>query len=63
MDIKSRIHRLLDSLSEEELQIIWPMLEELYYDFYLLRAIQQAKQEVKPGDSFTREEAVRFLRS
>ena len=60
---KNRVHHLIDRLSDRELESLWPILSELYYDFYTLRAIQEAKEAVQPGDTMTREEALRFLRS
>lgn len=59
--LRSRIHRLIDRLSDEELEEIWPILEALYYDFYMLRAVHEAKQILQPGDTLTREEALRSL--
>lgn len=59
--LRSRIHRLIDRLSDEELEEIWPRLEALYYDFYMLRAVQESKQILQPGDTLTREEALRSL--
>lgn len=61
MDTKSKILRLIGRLSEEELQVVWTVLAELYADFYMLRAVDIARESFKPGDSLTREEAVRFL--
>lgn len=58
---RSRLHFLIDQLSDEELDITWNTLAQLYCDLYMLRAIQSAKRTLKPGDSFTRDEALRFL--
>jgi hypothetical protein len=58
---KERIHRLIDQLSEQDLPEIWTVLTNLYYDLYLLDAIQHAKRSLQPGDTLTREEAMRFL--
>lgn len=59
--LRSRAHRLIDRLSDEDLQNVWPALQEIYYDTYLLRAIQEGKQTLKPGDTLNREEALRWL--
>jgi hypothetical protein len=58
---RDRVHRLVDQLSDEELAELWGLLADLYYDFYMLRAIHAAKRTLKPGDTFTREEALRYL--
>lgn len=59
--IRNRVHRLVDLMSDEELTHLWTVLEHRYCDLYILRAVQDAKQSLKPGDTFTREEALRFL--
>ncbi|MCT7956086.1 MULTISPECIES: hypothetical protein [Oscillatoriales] len=68
--LKKRVRSLLVQLYEEvellpddDLQQVGAVVESLYYDLYVLRFIQQANRSVKPGDSFTREEALRYLRS
>lgn len=61
--LKSRVNRLIDHLNDRELESVWTILEKSYYDFYVLRAIEEAKEALQPGDSLTREEAMRFLRS
>lgn len=61
--LKNRIHHLISQLSDRELETLWPIFCELYYDFYMLRAIQQAKESLQPGDTMTREEAIQFLNS
>lgn len=59
--IRDRVHRLVDLMSDEELASVWAVLSDLYCDLYLLQAVQEAKQSLRPGDTFTREEALRFL--
>lgn len=61
--LKNRVNRLIDHLDDRELESVWTILEKSYYDFYVLRAIQDAKEALQPGDSLTREEAMRFLRT
>jgi hypothetical protein len=58
---RSRAHHLLDRLSDDELESVWSQLETLYFDLYMLRAIQEAKHAYKPGDSLTCEEALQLL--
>ncbi|WP_190240844.1 hypothetical protein [Nostoc sp. 'Peltigera membranacea cyanobiont' 210A] len=43
------------------MQDIWNVLEGLYYDFYMLKAIQKVKRSQQPWDILTHEEAVRLL--
>ncbi len=59
--LKGRAHNLIEQLSDDEMFDVWTVLSELYYDFYMLKATQAAKQTLKPGDSLTREDALRFL--
>lgn len=59
--LKDRAHRLVEQLAEDELLEVWLVLAELYCDCYMLRATQASKQTMKPGDTLTREEALRFL--
>jgi len=56
---RTRVHELIDELSDEELSQLWQAIAEVYYDSYLLKAIQTAKRS--PGDSLTRDEAIQFL--
>ncbi len=58
---RNRLHLLIDQLSEEELADMWVVMAELCYDLYMQRAIQASKKALKPGDTFTREEALEFL--
>jgi hypothetical protein len=52
---------LIDQLSDENLEDVWKVLQPLYYDLYMLGAMQEAMRTVRPGDVLTREEALRFL--
>lgn len=52
---------LIDQLSDESLEDVWKVLQPLYYDLYMLGAMQEAMRTVRPGDVLTREEALRFL--
>lgn len=52
---------LIDQLSDENLEDAWKVLQPLYYDLYMLGAMQEAMRTVRPGDVLTREEALRFL--
>jgi hypothetical protein len=52
---------LVDQLSDESLEDAWKVLQALYYDLYMLKAIQEAKQNLQPGDSLSREETLLLL--
>ncbi|NJR48248.1 MAG: hypothetical protein HC780_00550 [Leptolyngbyaceae cyanobacterium CSU_1_3] len=58
---RSRAHHLIDRLSDEELEDSWVELETLFYDLYVMKAIQASKKGHNPGDTLTREEALRLL--
>lgn len=58
--LRQRIHQVIDQLSDEDLTTVWPTLLELYWDYYLLKATYAAKQTPTPGDTLTREEALRI---
>jgi hypothetical protein len=58
---RTRLHQLINQLSDDELNSLWLVLADFYNDAYMLRAIQSAKRCLTPGDTFTREEALRVL--
>lgn len=58
---RRRAHHLIDHLSDQELEKVWVELETLYYDLYMLKAVQASKEAHNPGDTLTREEALRLL--
>jgi hypothetical protein len=58
---RSRAHHLIDRLSDEELASAWIELETLFHDLYVMKAIQASKKCHNPGDTLTREEALRLL--
>ncbi|UBF27417.1 hypothetical protein K9N68_05560 [Kovacikia minuta CCNUW1] len=59
---KARLHTLIDQLSDEELAEMKSVVADFYYDLCMLRAVHLSKATLKPGDTFTREEALQFLR-
>ncbi len=59
--LRNRLHRLIDQLPEEELKSLGTVLTDIYYNFYLLQAIQEGQRLRNPGDTLTRDEALRFL--
>ncbi|MEB3336814.1 MAG: hypothetical protein VKJ46_05075 [Leptolyngbyaceae bacterium] len=58
---RRRVHHLIDQLSDEDLQSVWTALKGFYYDAYMLKAIQESKVALNPGDTLTREEALELL--
>jgi hypothetical protein len=59
--LRNRTHHLIDQLTDLELDTLWQTLEPLYYDLYLLRAIEEAQATHRPGDTLTRDEALETL--
>ena len=59
--LRSKLHTLIDRLGDEELEPTWNLLETLYHDFYMLRAIEEARRSRQPGDTLTHEEAIQRL--
>lgn len=66
--LRSRLHRLtyrlasfIEELSDDDLETTWGILQQVYYDIYMLKAIQDSKRNVQPGDTMNYEEAVRVL--
>ncbi len=59
--LKDRAHRLVEQLADDELLDLWAVPAEFYCDCYMLRATQVCKQTLNPGDTLTREEALRLL--
>ncbi|MCY7323949.1 MAG: hypothetical protein LH660_19645 [Phormidesmis sp. CAN_BIN36] len=58
---RSRAHHLIDSLSDQEIESLWVELETLYHDLYVLKAVEASQQAHRPGDTLTREDALRLL--
>ncbi|AKG21971.1 hypothetical protein [Calothrix sp. 336/3] len=61
--LRLRIHHLIEKLGDEDLEQVWQAMYALYCDFYMLRAIQEAKRSQQPWDTFTQEEAIQLLHS
>lgn len=58
---RKQLHDLIDRLTDEELDSALELMTTLYYDLFMLKAIQSAQRTLKPGDSLTAEEAIRAL--
>ncbi|WP_228041736.1 hypothetical protein [Planktothrix mougeotii] len=59
--LRKKLHYLVDQISEEDLGKAWKSLQTLFYDTYMLKAIQEAKETLTPGDSLTYDEALELL--
>jgi len=59
--MRIRMHHLIEQLAEEELYSVWTIIEASYYDFYMLRAIEEVKEFQQPWDMLTLEEATKQL--
>ncbi len=59
--LSAQLPDLLEQISDENLEDAWRLLQQLYYDLYILKAIQESKRTFQPGDTLTQEEALRFL--
>ena len=59
--LKIKMYSLIEKMSELELEKAWEYLQTVHYDNSMLRAIQQSKTSHKPGDIFTKEEALQIL--
>ncbi len=66
--LRSRLQRLtaqlpdiIEQLPDESLPDAWAVLQPIYYDLYMLGAMQESMRKVQPGDVLTREEALLLL--
>jgi len=59
--LRDRAHNLLNILTDDELVTMWALMQTQFYDSYMLSAVQSAKENFKPGDLFSREEALAIL--
>ncbi len=61
--LRDRAHNLINLLSDDDLEVLWATMQTQFYDLYLLGAVQAAKENFKPGDVLTREEALALVMS
>lgn len=66
--LRDRLHHLttqlpdiIEKLPDESLLDAWKVLQPIYYDLYMLGAMQEAMRTLRPGDVLTREEALLLL--
>lgn len=60
--LRDRAHHLINTLTDEELDVMWAVMQTHYYDLYMLGAVQLAKENFKPGDMLTPEGAIELLK-
>ena len=59
--LTEQLPSLIEQLSDENLHDAWLALQPLYYNLYMLIAMQESMRTLRPGDMLTREQALRFL--
>lgn len=59
--LKIKMYSLIAKMSDVELEKAWEYLQILHYDNFIMTAIQKSKTSHKPGDIFTKEEALQIL--
>ena len=59
--LRDRAHNLLNRLTDDELRTMWVLMQTQFYDSYMMSAVESAKENFKPGDLFSREEALAIL--
>jgi hypothetical protein len=61
--VRDRAHHLINLMSDDDLDVLWATMQTQFYDLYLLGAVQAAKENFKPGDVLSREEALALVMS
>lgn len=59
--LTAQLPGIIEQLPDESLQDAWAVLQPIYYDLYILGAMQESMRTVRPGDVLTREEALLLL--
>ncbi|BAZ14059.1 hypothetical protein NIES4071_58990 [Calothrix sp. NIES-4071] len=59
--LRPQLHKLIEQMTDDELQVVWSVVYALHCDYKVLKAIQSVKQLQQPWDTLTHEEAVRNL--
>jgi len=60
-NLRNKIHRLIEQLSEDELQKTWETVHTLRCDFQMIKAFQEVKDSQQPWDFLSYEEAIEYL--
>lgn len=58
---RKRLHHLVDQISDRDLAEACKLLQRLHEDSFMLKAIQDSKESLKPGDSLSYEAALQLL--
>ena len=58
---RKRLHHLVDQISEQDLEEACRLLHRLHEDSFMLKAIQESKDSLNPGDSLSYEAALQLL--
>lgn len=59
--LRKRLHHLADQISDRDLAEACKLLQMLHDDGFMLKAIQESKESLRPGDSLTYEAALQLL--
>lgn len=59
--LTTQLPDVIEQLPDESLLDAWAVLQPIYYDLYMLGAMQESMRTVRPGDVLTREEALLLL--
>jgi hypothetical protein len=59
--LRIRMHHLIEQLADEDLYTVWQTVQGLYFDSYMLRAIEEVKRSQQPWDMLTHDEALKQL--
>jgi hypothetical protein len=54
------MHHLIEQIADEDLYHVWEVVESLYFDSYMLTAIEEVKSQ-QPWDILNHDEAIRLL--
>ncbi|MEL6163373.1 MAG: hypothetical protein AAFR37_06300 [Cyanobacteria bacterium J06628_3] len=60
-NLRNRIHRLIEQLSEDELEKTFQTVHTLRCDFQMIKAIEKVKDSQQPWDFLSDEEAMEYL--
>lgn len=60
-NLRNKIHRLIEQLSEDELEKTFQTVHNLRCDFQMVKAIQEVKDFQQPWDFLNDEEAMKYL--
>lgn len=58
---RKRLHHLVDQISDQDLEEACQLLQRLHEDSFMLKAIQESKDSLNPGDSLSYEAALQLL--